>query len=41
VHGPGAVVMPWADYVPAIVMAFLPGQADGEAIAVSGSQKDK
>ena len=27
--------MPWANHVPAIVMAFLPGQADGQAIAVS------
>lgn len=34
VHGPGAVLMPWADEVPAILMAFMPGQADGNAITV-------
>lgn len=32
-HCPGAVTMPWAGKVPAILAAFLPGQEDGNAIA--------
>jgi beta-glucosidase len=33
IHTPGSVLMPWAQAVPAIVCAFLPGQEDGTAIA--------
>eukprot|EP01105_Mastigella_eilhardi_P025343 TRINITY_DN6875_c0_g2_i1.p1 TRINITY_DN6875_c0_g2~~TRINITY_DN6875_c0_g2_i1.p1 ORF type:complete len:674 (+),score=207.20 TRINITY_DN6875_c0_g2_i1:12-2033(+) len=33
VHSPGAVVLPWADKVPALLAAFMPGQEDGNAIA--------
>ena len=33
VTSPGAVLLPWADTVPAIVAAFLPGQQFGHAIA--------
>jgi len=33
VHTPGAVLMPWASQVSSIVIAFLPGQEDGNAIA--------
>jgi beta-glucosidase len=32
-HNPGAVLMPWANSVAAIVAAFYPGQEDGNAIA--------
>jgi len=32
-HCPGAVLMPWADSVEAIVTAFMPGQETGNAIA--------
>jgi len=33
IHCPGAVLMPWADSVPAIITAFMPGQESGNAIA--------
>lgn len=33
-HTPGAVLMPWVANASAIVAAFVPGQADGAAIAV-------
>lgn len=33
VHTPGAVLMPWIDSVASVLVAFLPGQADGAAIA--------
>jgi len=32
-HGPGAVLMPWASKVKAIVFAFFPGQEAGNALA--------
>lgn len=37
VHSPGAVLLPWAANASAILMAFVPGQADGAAITVSQS----
>jgi len=33
VHSPGPVLMPWANQVRGIIMAMLPGQEDGNAIA--------
>lgn len=33
VHTPGAVLMPWEASVPGILVAFMPGQEDGNAIA--------
>jgi len=32
-HGPGPVLMPWADSVAAIVFAWFPGQESGNALA--------
>jgi len=32
-HVPGTVLMPWADDVPAIVVAWLPGEESGHALA--------
>jgi beta-glucosidase len=37
VHSPGAVLMPWADDVPAIICAFFPGQEDGSHSAQNHS----
>lgn len=34
VHTPGALLMPWADAVQAVLLAWLPGQEDGHAIEV-------
>lgn len=33
VHTPSAVLMPWENSVPSILVAFMPGQEDGNAIA--------
>jgi beta-glucosidase len=33
VHCPGAVLMPWSASVPAILVRFMPGQEDGNALA--------
>jgi len=33
VNTPGAILMPWVEDVPGIVVSFMPGQEDGHAIA--------